>query len=128
MAKGRSTFHSVAARITATVRIAIEMTYRRCRPRTSSARPVRAPVIRNTWPPSPCCFRVAFTRLTVRRARAADETGAPAACGNALGRTAEPDMRPRVSRPTLTVKLTSIRTRRQPWAGCGRSSWDSCWV
>ncbi|CAK7285698.1 hypothetical protein SGPA1_31571 [Streptomyces misionensis JCM 4497] len=25
------------------------------------------------------------------------------------------------------VKLTSTPTRRQPWAGCGRSSWGSCW-
>ncbi len=38
MATCRSTFHSTAVRITASVRITIEMTYRRCLPRTSSAR------------------------------------------------------------------------------------------
>lgn len=57
----RSTFHRQTARITEAVRIDIEMMYRRCRPRTSSWRPVRAPVIRNTsaLPPA-LCFRICF--------------------------------------------------------------------
>src|SRR5881397_434477 len=89
------------------------MTYRRCRPRTSSSRLVRAPVIRNTWLlPPPCCFRITFhhppasdcprppcpvrprsgdgarTPPTLRRACAAYETGSPPAWPNGLSRRA----------------------------------------
>ncbi|GAA3108838.1 hypothetical protein GCM10010336_33150 [Streptomyces goshikiensis] len=45
--------------MTDSVLITIEITYRRCRPRTSSARPIRAPVIRKTSAP----FR--FVRCTL---------------------------------------------------------------
>ncbi|GAA3382737.1 hypothetical protein GCM10017750_50180 [Streptomyces racemochromogenes] len=70
------------------VRIPIEMTYRRWRPRTSSARPIRAPVIRKTSAP----FRFVRCMLhrpisppdtpgpdhsTVRRARRGEERGCP---------------------------------------------------
>ncbi|GGZ94353.1 hypothetical protein GCM10010344_72850 [Streptomyces bluensis] len=80
------------------MRIDIEMTYRRCLPRTSSASPCLAPVIRKTWPS--LCFRITFhhppasdappartwartgqgtatrTRSTLRRVCVAYETGA----------------------------------------------------
>lgn len=51
MATGRCTFHRTIVATTDSVRISIEITYRRWRPRTSSARLIRAPVIRKTSDP-----------------------------------------------------------------------------